>query len=84
MHISHSIFAGAIERKLKLRITFFSKEDRQFLTRVCAPMDYGPSRRAKDQRDRYHMWDYDSDSGKPHPLAKFPGDHRDRVDGRRL
>ena len=28
-----------------------------------APMDYGPSRRAKQKNDRYHLWNYESDTG---------------------
>ena len=47
---------------------FFSKEDRTHLFRVCAPMDFGPSRRAKDKFDRYHFWDYESDT-KNHTLS---------------
>ncbi|MGH2912463.1 MAG: hypothetical protein ACRDJ3_08305 [Solirubrobacteraceae bacterium] len=36
-------------------------------------MDYGPSRRTKDQSDRYHFWDYDSDSpGGRHTLSLLP------------
>ncbi len=41
------------------------------LTRTCAPMDFGPSRRAKDQSDRYHFWDYDSDTQR-HVLSLLP------------
>jgi hypothetical protein len=32
------------------------------LSRVCAPMDYGPSRRGKDPSDRFHLWDFTSDT----------------------
>jgi len=35
-------FIDAIHSKNKIRLTFHSKEDRQELTRTCAPMDYGP------------------------------------------
>jgi len=34
-------------------------------------MDYGPSRRAKDGADRYHLWDYESDKG-AHTLSLLP------------
>ncbi len=56
-------------------MTFVSKEDAGlYLTRTCAPMDYGPSRRTKDRSDRYHFWDYDSDSpGGRHTLSLLPG-----------
>lgn len=34
-------------------------------------MDYGPSRRAKDKSDRFHLWDYESDK-KNHVLSLLP------------
>lgn len=57
------IFTQAINTKSKLQVTFFSKEDNTFLTRLCAPFDIGPSNRNRDKVDRYHFWDYDSDTG---------------------
>ncbi|HQV70351.1 MAG: hypothetical protein WAT92_02595 [Saprospiraceae bacterium] len=62
------IFINAIKRKNKVVLTFFSKEDGHLLKRKCAPMDFGPSRRAKDKADRFHLWDYDSDT-KVHVLS---------------
>jgi hypothetical protein len=36
-------------------------------------MDYGPSSFAKNKADRYHFWDYDSDSpGGRHTLSLLP------------
>jgi len=55
-------FVAAIHSKRKVRLTFFSKEDNRVLVRTCAPMDYGPSRRTADKSDRFHFWDYDSDT----------------------
>lgn len=57
------VFTQAINTKSKLQVTFFSKEDNAYLTRLCAPFDIGPSSRAKDKTDRYHFWNYDSDTG---------------------
>jgi hypothetical protein len=34
-------------------------------------MDFGPSRRAKEKNNRYHVWDYDSDTG-THVLSLNP------------
>lgn len=68
MHSEHQIFAQAIHSKKKLKLTFFSKEDRTYLVRMCAPMDFAPSRRARDKSNRYHFWDYDSDT-KSHTLS---------------
>ena len=70
------IFINAIREKRKIFVTFFSKEDRRVIRRTCAPMDYGPSRIEKRDVDRYHMWDYDSDSRK-HPLMLLPEQIKD-------
>jgi len=64
-------FVQAIRDKKKVKLTFYSKEDRCELVRVCAPMDYGPSRRAKNKADRYHLWDFDSDTQR-HTLSLLP------------
>lgn len=64
-------FIQAIHDKNKVRLTFFSKDDGRSLTRLCAPMDLGPSRRATDKSDRYHLWDYESDTGN-HVLSLLP------------
>jgi hypothetical protein len=52
-------FIQAIHSKKKLRITYFSKQDRGIIVRKCAPMDYGPSRRSKLKNDLYHLWNFD-------------------------
>ena len=54
-------FISAIHKKKKVRIAFFSKQDSDELVRKCAPMDYGPSRLAKDKIDRFHFWEYEYD-----------------------
>lgn len=64
-------FIKAIQSRNKVRLKFFSKEDGATLTRTCAPMDFGPSRRAHDKSDRFHLWDYDSDA-KRHTLSLLP------------
>jgi len=64
-------FIQAIHAKRKVRVTFFSKEDQGLLTRKCAPMDYGPSSKAKEKNDRFHLWDYESDK-KVHTLSLNP------------
>lgn len=68
MHADHEVFVSAIHSRSKLRLTFFSKEDRAERIRICAPFDFGPLRRAKDQSDRYHFWNYDGDK-KAHSLS---------------
>lgn len=65
------IFIQAIHSKMKIRLVFFSKEDNQQIVRKCAPMDFGPSRRARDKNDRFHLWDYESDKFN-HVLSLLP------------
>lgn len=64
-------FLDAIHAKRKIRLSFHSKEDGRTLVRTCAPMDFGPSRRAHDKSDRFHFWDYDSDTAR-HTLSLLP------------
>ena len=64
-------FIAAIHSKKKVVLTFYSKEDNSQLIRTCAPMDYGPSRRAHNKSDRFHLWDYDSDTQR-HTLSLLP------------
>ena len=64
-------FIGAVHNKNKIKLTFYSKDDGGILARVCAPMDYGPSRRAYDKSNRYHLWDYESDE-RQHVLSLSP------------
>lgn len=64
-------FIKAIHDKKKVQLTFFSKDDGHSLVRLCAPMDFGPSRRASDKSDRYHLWDYESDT-RNHVLSLLP------------
>ena len=67
---NHGEVLEAIELLLEVEVTFFSKEDNNMLlSRRCAPMDYGPSRRMKVPEDRYHLWDFESDSGRNHTLS---------------
>jgi len=64
-------FIQAIKNRRKVELIFFSKEDSRELIRLCAPLDFGPSRRAIDKSDRYHLWDYESDT-KNHILSLSP------------
>lgn len=68
--MDNSQFIQSIHDKKKVQVTFFSKEDQSLETRLCAPMDYGPSQRkgVKDLRDKFHLWDYESLDG-PHTLS---------------
>ncbi len=65
-----NIFLDAIHKKLILVVTLNSKE-KGIITRRCIPFDFGPSRRAKDQSNRYHFYDLDSPDGR-HTLSILP------------
>lgn len=41
------------------------------VTRLCAPMDFGLSRRTNDLMNRYHFWDYEGNT-KSHLLSLLP------------
>ena len=65
------VFTAGITNRTKVVLTFFSKEDGDVLIRRCAPMDFGPSRRARDKSNRFHFWDYESDEHE-HVLSLIP------------
>ncbi len=64
------IFINAIHNKLVLEVVVNSKA-KGVIKRTCIPFDYGPSRRSKDQSDRFHFYDLDSPDGK-HILSILP------------
>lgn len=49
----------------------FNSFEKGIIIRKCVPFDYGPSRKFKDNRERYHFQDIDSPDG-PHPLPVLP------------
>jgi hypothetical protein len=69
-HRDHSVFIDAIIQKKRVRVFFFHEEDGVRTSRLCAPMDYGPSRRASDRSDRYHFWDYETENA--HVMSRLP------------
>lgn len=67
---NHDEVVAAIHARREVAVTFRSKEDGgMVLERRCAPMDFAPGTRARDKTPRYHFWDFESDSGKTHPLS---------------
>jgi hypothetical protein len=68
---NHEQFIAAINGKNKVQVIFYSAEDGQEISRLCAPFDFGPSRRKgviiDGGKNKYHFWDYDSDT-KQHNL----------------
>lgn len=63
-------FINAIYEKRILSVEFNSQE-KGIITRTCIPFDYGPSRKYKDNSDRYHFYDLDSPQGR-HNLSICP------------
>ncbi len=66
----HNEFFVALNGTNLVELTFDSKEKGE-ITRTCAPMDFGPSRRYSSPEVRYHFMDLDSSSGE-HPLSITP------------
>lgn len=56
MHNQHKFFIDAIHNKKKLKIRFYSENDRGYIERICAPMDYAAGRAIKDGISRYWVW----------------------------
>jgi hypothetical protein len=64
------VFLNALKTKKILTVTFTSKE-KGTITRKCIPFDFGPSRKYRDNLDRYHFYDLDSPDGQ-HNLSITP------------
>ncbi len=71
MHRNHKMFVEGIHRMMKVTIILYEKEAHRQVSRTCAPLDFGPSRRAKDKCDRYHFWDYEG-GARNHVLSVLP------------
>jgi hypothetical protein len=67
---NHEIFLQAIFKKCIVKITI-STHEKGVIERFCIPFDFGPSRKYKDNLDRYHFYDLDSPEGK-HNLSILP------------
>lgn len=65
MHPDHQVFLDALAAKRRVSLRFFSKKERREMTRVCAPLDYGPLRGAEKPIAHYQLWDLE---GKRKPL----------------
>jgi len=70
MLANHDEIIKAIEDRHEVAVAWRSKDDGGTVqVRRCAPMDYGPSRTARDKTDRYHFWDFESDGPRNHVLS---------------
>jgi len=70
MNKYHDDFIEAINNKDVVSVTVNSQE-KGMIKRKCIPFDFGPSRRYKDGKERYHFYDLDSPDGS-HNLSILP------------
>lgn len=61
-------FSYALKYGFYVELTFYSKKDDVYKTRICAPLDYAPSTIYKDRTPRFHFWDLEH----YHNLAVLP------------
>lgn len=61
-------FKRALDERRMVRLHFYSKKEGGIAVRRCAPLDFGPSDKARDGHDRYHFWNVDSPNG-PHVIS---------------
>lgn len=64
-------FVQGIHEQRLAEVTFLGIVDGLVRSRTCAPMDVGVSRRKGEQRERFHLWDFDSPDGS-HTLSLLP------------
>ncbi|WP_028857222.1 hypothetical protein [Psychrilyobacter atlanticus] len=64
------ILETAIHSMKKVKVILNSKEKGR-IERICIPFDFGPSRKYKDKKSRFHFYDLDSPEGK-HNLSILP------------
>lgn len=53
-------FVEAIQNQNMVLVKFQAKSNHQVVLRKCAPLDIAPSKRAKNQIFKFHMWDFDN------------------------
>lgn len=54
-------FVDAIRDKKRVKVIFYSQEEKRFLVRVCAPIDYGMDASVNPTAgaERLNFWDYE-------------------------
>ncbi len=55
-------FVDAIRDKKRVKVIFYSQEEKRFLVRVCAPIDYGMDAgvsATSNGAERLNFWDYE-------------------------
>jgi hypothetical protein len=63
MHNDHGIFVRAMDREMKVKLTFYSRKHQRNLVRQCAPLHYGRGMAEGDDLDCYYLWDFEAPKG---------------------
>ncbi|HAA54147.1 MAG TPA: hypothetical protein DCE42_05295 [Myxococcales bacterium] len=71
MQTNKEVFLEALHHKRKVEVTF-TKKNGEEVTRLCAPLDFGPKRNAKGKKNLYHFWSFPTPEKKGHPLSINP------------
>ncbi|WP_410210100.1 hypothetical protein [Aquirhabdus sp.] len=74
-------FVDAIREKKRVKVIFYSQEQKRFLVKVCAPIDYGMSAgldegsnaasATESGAERLHFWDFEGQ-----PEGQHAGEHK--------
>lgn len=64
MDDNYDILIKAINERRLVSVTFNSKE-KGIITRTCVPFDFGPGKREKSGKEKYHFWNLDSNHNMP-------------------
>ena len=67
----HEEFIQAIHNKRKIRLSYYADKHGKVITRLCIPYDFGPSRRDKIKKNKYHFHDLEGSEG-PHTTSILP------------
>lgn len=57
MRTPRELFIAAIRQRRYLEVGYIPTSGGDARLTIVAPLDFGPSRKALDKADRYHMWD---------------------------
>jgi len=73
MHNDHSIFVMGIQKRRKIRLTYFDHKIKLNFTKLSVPLYYRPSRHVGNDSDCYYFW-FSEAAGVKHFL-ELPASH---------
>jgi hypothetical protein len=71
MHDDHEIFVQGVRERTRIRLTYYNRDHKLNLSRLCVPLYYGVSQDQEVDSDCYYAWDIQGNVGK-HFLALPP------------